>query len=65
MDQWLGVPRRYRRTMTNEVAPLISDAEHWATYPDQPRPVQIRMDAAERLRHLDKAAKAAQANEPR
>jgi hypothetical protein len=43
-------------------APIISDAEHWATYPDQPRPVQLRMEAAERLRRLEEAAKAAQAS---
>ena len=42
--------------------PLISDAEHWATYPDQPRSVQIRMEAAERLRRLDEAAKAVRAD---
>jgi uncharacterized protein HemY len=42
--------------------PLISDAEHWATYPAQSRSVQIRVEAAERLRRLDEAAKAARVN---
>ncbi len=35
----------------------ISDREHWATFAQQPRPVQKRMIAAERVRRLrDEAA---------
>jgi hypothetical protein len=32
------------------VTALISDAEHWSTFPNQPEPVQRRMFAAEDLR---------------
>ena len=50
---------RYHQTMQPNT-PFVSNAEHWATYPKQPRPVQLRMEAAERLRRLEEAAKAAQ-----
>jgi hypothetical protein len=58
-----------RKLWVRPTAPLASNHDRsthlqhraLATYPDQPRPVQIRMEAAEHQRHLDEAAKAAQA----
>jgi hypothetical protein len=43
---------------TPDRVPQVSDAAHWAQYPTQPRSVQSRMQAAERLHRLAEVAKA-------